>query len=373
METNTKLILAIAIAAGLGGALYMQKQSSQQLVDNHSLEAAASKMPKLDLTEERLKGADTIMIQRPATKAEGDKPGKEALSHTLQKVGEEWQLSAPVTAKANATNVKSLLDNLPKLKLTEEVSAGKDDYARWKVGSEDAVRVTVKKGQEVLFDGYFGDSGSRGQMTRIEGTDGVYTVKGYSSFLYDRETKDWRDKTIFKLEEKDVVKVAISNPRGNFLFEKSGEEWTGKYGKDSASGAIEKFQSSKVTDMVRAFKALNAVDFGDGMTPEQTGLDKVDGKITLTLANGESRELTVGAEQTGSKRWATTSGSEQVFGVSAWVAGWLTAEPVKFQEGEKKPEGAGEAGDPGEIDPHGAMGAHGGMPMPDMAPGEGEP
>ena len=50
-------------------------------------------------------------------------------------------------------------------------------------------------------------------MTRLAGKDGVFAVKGYSSYLFNRDAKSWRDTTIFKFEEKDVQKVTLQNEK----------------------------------------------------------------------------------------------------------------------------------------------------------------
>ncbi len=48
-------------------------------------------------------------------------------------------------------------------------------------------------------------------MTRIAGKDGVYATKGYSSFLYSRDVKGWRDMAVLKFEDTDVTNVTIDN------------------------------------------------------------------------------------------------------------------------------------------------------------------
>ena len=179
---------------------------------------------------------------------------------------------SPAKAKANASNVKSLLENLPKLSLSEAINESKDEYDRWGVSDEKALHATFFKGQDIVFDVYFGENGSRGQMTRLAKQDGVYAIKGFSKWLYERDAKGWRDKSMLKFDDKEVVKVQIQNPNGVFVFDKAGEGWTGKHGKAVAQAKpIDKFQSSKVDDLLRAYKALAAIDFGDGKQPADVG------------------------------------------------------------------------------------------------------
>ncbi len=58
-------------------------------------------------------------------------------------------------------------------------------------------------------DVYFGKSGSRGQMARVAGKDGVYVARGYSSYLYTREVKNWRETSILKFEDANAIQVEV--------------------------------------------------------------------------------------------------------------------------------------------------------------------
>jgi hypothetical protein len=320
MDTQKKLYVALGLAVALGGGLYLQNRSNDRDAVAHSLQGRVANLPKIEITEEQTKTIDRIEItQHKDSKSE---------SIVLSKAGEEsWQLSEPLTAPANANNVKSLLDNLPKLRVAEEITSSPDDYVKWGLADDKALHAVFKKGEEIVFEGYFGDSGSRGQMTRLPGKDGVYSLKGYSKWLYDRDVKGWRDRSIFKFEDEDVSKVTVENENGSFVFEKSGEAWVSK-GK-----AIPDFKSNKVDDLVRAYKVLSAVDFGDGKSLEETGLDKPVATVTIELTGGSGKHvLAVGQNAEGSNRWVKSNSKEQIFSISSWAADWATAKPEKFME-----------------------------------------
>jgi hypothetical protein len=263
MDQQKKLYIGIAALAVLGGLLVFQRQGAQQDFDAHSLEGQTASLPKLDLGDEKVDAIDRVVLHKPA---ESDAGAPSEI--VLTKTGEEaWSLSAPIEAKANASSVKSLVDNLKKLSLTERISDSTEEYERWGVSDGKALHASFFKGEESVFDVYFGDNGSRGQMTRIAGQDGVFSVKGFSKWLYERDAKGFRDKSMFKFDDKEVVKVSIDNESGSFLFTKSGDAWVGEYGKNASSRkALEGFKPSKVDDLLRAYKGLSAMDFGDGTT-----------------------------------------------------------------------------------------------------------
>jgi hypothetical protein len=198
-------------------------------------------------------------------------------------------------------------------------------------------------------------------MTRIAGKEGVYAVKGYSSYLYARDAKGWRDLSLFKFEEGDVTAATIENEHGNFAFIKDGETWKGKFGKGKATPEpIKDFDDAKVKDFVRAYKTLNADGFADkGKTPADVGLDKPAASIVMTLKDGAKREVQVGKTAEGSSRWVKVSGSDEIWSISSWAADWATAEQKKFQKEKDKDGKDKKPADPTSM---------GGAPPPGMPP-----
>src|SRR5262249_54351234 len=145
----------------------------------------------------------------------------------LEKDGDAWKVTKPVAFAANQQNVKSLLDNLKELKLKDTIDNGTGQYATYELDDDKAVHTQVYKGADKALDLYFGKSGSRGQMTRIGGKDGVYVASGYSGYMYSREVKDWRDREILKFEDGNVISAEIDNSHGKFSFSKNDDKWSG--------------------------------------------------------------------------------------------------------------------------------------------------
>lgn len=349
MTTDKKLYAAVAVLAILGGAVYLQNKKRAEEASAHSVESAAEALPKLQLTDEQVKTIDRVEIQKPGEGGDGgDPPTSVAL---VKKGEEEWNVAEPVDAKGNASNVKSLLDNLKRLEVKEEIASTKDAWAKFDLTDDKALHAVFKKGDEVLLDMYVGENGSRGQMVRIAGRDGVYAVKGYSSFLYSRDVAGWRDKKIFEFDEKDVAKVTIENENGAFVFEKDGESWKAEHAEPKKPAKeIEEFDKAKLDSMIRAYKGLNATDFGDGKQPSDVGLAEPAATVTIELKGGSGKHvLKVGDTSEGSNRWVMKNGSNQIWSVSSWTADWATAKADKFQKSDEpdKPAGGAPTGMPG--------------------------
>jgi hypothetical protein len=368
LSTENKLYISLGVLAVLGGALFLQNKKDKAEAQSYTLSGQAATLPKIELSDDDLKQVDKITISKPATGDAGAPVDVE-----LTKSGEDWKLSKPVAASANQPNVKSLLDNLKTLKVTELIDASKTSYSKFGLGDDKALHAVFSKGNGVALDVYFGDSGGRGQMTRIAGKDGVYAVKGYSSYLYARDVKGWRDLTIFKFEDTQVSNVTIDNANGSFVFALEGDKWTSKFkkGKDGAADPIKNFEESKLKDMLRAYKALNADNFADkSKTPADVGLDKPTATVVFTLKDGAKREVTVGSTAEGTSRWIKATGSDEIWSISSWAAEWATADEKKFQKSDEKKPGSSDADHPNAH--HFSSGGPPGMGGPPGGP-PGEP
>ena len=344
LSTENKLYISLAVLAVLGGALFLQTKKEKEETASYTLSGQAAALPKLELSEDDLKKIDKITLSKPA----GDAGA--AVEVELTKTGEDWKLSKPIAASANQPNVKSLLDNLKTLKATELIDGTKNSYAKFGVSDDKALHAVFSKGNGVALDLYFGDSGGRGQMTRIAGKDGVYAVKGYSSYLYARDVKGWRDMAILKFEDTDVASVNIDNAHGSFAFSYDKGKTTKnefKKSKDAAAEPIKNYDESKLVDLLRAYKALNADNFADkGKTEADLGLDKPVATILFTLKDGAKREVRIGGTSEGSSHWVKVTGSEDIWSISSWAVEWATAEEKKFQKSEDKKPGSSDADHP---------------------------
>jgi Domain of unknown function (DUF4340) len=332
MNAEIKLYAAVGVLAVLGGALFLTNQKQKEEAATYTLSGQSANLPKIAITEDDVKAIDKVVLTKGA-----DEDGGAGREIELVKKGEEWRVARPTDATANASNVKSMLDNLKTLKVGEIIDPGKTSYDQYKVSDGKGLHAVFTKGNATVLDAWFGENGGRGQMARLAGKDGVYAIKGYSSYLYDRELKGWRDTTIFKFEDSAVNAVSIENEHGSFAFAKNGDKWSAKF-KEAKAGAakdIEKFDDSKLKDMLRAYKGLNADGFADkDKTAADLGLDKPTATIVMTLNDGAKREVKVGATAEGTSRWVQASGLNELVSISSWAADWALAEPKKFEKAD---------------------------------------
>lgn len=341
MNTEQKIYVGLGLLAVAAGALYLNRKSDAKDVSAHSVTAASADFPAIAVPKDDVDKITKLEVTTPK------KDDKEKVTVVLEKKGDNWVVVKPVEAKANAGNVKSALDNLKELKVKESIDHGTSTYAQYDLSDEKALHVVAYKGGDKAIDLYFGKSGSRGQMARIGGKDGVWIAGGYSSYLYSREVKNWRETEILKFEDANVIQTEVTNKNGVFSFSKNGDKWSGSVTLFDKDGKLnkkpekewKKFDEGKVKDMLRAYKALNAEDFADAKA--DTGLDKAateGGILHFKLKdNGGDITIKVGKTQKGSSRYAIKDGGDgTVYVLSSWAADWAVAKQDKFEKPDDK-------------------------------------
>jgi hypothetical protein len=326
MKNEQKIYAAAGVlAVVLGGLYFVQKSDKEEMIMHTPGAASSASLPDVKLATEDVDKITKIQIKNA---------GKGEV--VLEKQGDGWKLTKPVEYAANQQNVKSLLDNLKELKIKDTIDSSKNQYATYELDDDKSVHVQVFKDATKSLDLFFGKSGTRGQMTRLSDKDGIYVASGYSSYLYTRELKDWRDRDVLKFEDGNVISATLTNENGAFSFSKSDDKWTGTL----KGKPITNLDPEKVKDMLRAFKALTAEDFADGKGPTDTGLDK-PATLTFTLKdNGGTQKIDVGKTSTGSSRYAQKDSNPTVFILSSYAADWATAAQSKFQKPDSKDAGA---------------------------------
>lgn len=337
---NPKILQGLAALVVVGGFAGWQVSRDSK----KGAARTAADMPKLEGTDD----VDTIKITGP------EKDGKQT-EVVLEKKGDAWVLTQPVAYAANQASVKSLVDNFKEVKVSDVITdkATDEQKKNFELEPKKAVHVVASKGGATKVDWLFGKGGGRGQMMMIAGNDGVYAASNYSSWLYSKEVKGWRDSEILKLEEEKITALTISNTHGEFSFAK-GAAWDGSF----KGAKIVRFDAKKVEDAVRAFKGLSADDFADGKSDTELGLDKPEAVVTLTDKDGAKHTVRVGKVASGTNRYAKKDGVATAFVIASWPSDWATGDVSKYQEPVPSKDGKDAKG----AKPTSPMGEMPGMP-----------
>lgn len=268
----------------------------------------------------------------------------------LVKQGEDWRVAEPVDAKADQDAVKTALTKLEELELTGVAATKAKNHERLEVDEAKGTRVMAKTGDTVVFDGYVGVFQAGNSMLRLNGQEPVATVKGSIRYAFNKQVREWRDRTVTKVEPSDVQRAVFENGNGRFEFVRDGEDW-----KQVVAGRqkpIEPLDTSKVKGLVGTAASLNATDFAaPEVTAEQAGLGDGAPMATLTLGGEQGEQqivYRVGSQQE-NNYYLQREGDPTIYLVSSWIGGRLTPSAdtfIKKEAEEGAPQAAAAHGEP---------------------------
>ncbi len=313
LTRDKQILIAAVVLAGLGTAVYFQQKKDARV------------------GQETLSSAQLPSISGPEDVDKVEITNGEKTDVVLEKKDDKWWVTKPVNAVANQTNVKQLVDNMKELKVTEVVTTNATDDLKkgYELDAAKAVHVVASKAGDKKVDDYFGKSGSRGEMMMVNGNNTIYSASSFSVYLYNRDVRAWRDTEVLKFDDATANTATIENAHGVFSFTKANDKWSGTFN----GKPIERFDEEKVKSMLGTFKSLNAEDFGDGKSAADTGLDKPEGTMTLTLKDNAGKFVVhVGKVSSGTSRYAQKDGSDTIYVIAGFANEYVTAEVSKFQK-----------------------------------------
>jgi hypothetical protein len=313
---------------------------------------AAPALPSLALSPEAAAAVTRLELTRP-----DDAEPPRSSTIVLERRGATWNLTAPLHAPASADKVAALLANLQDLQVDKRLDAGSGFYDRYDLTQAKALHVVAQADGRTVVDFFAGQSSEQGQLVRLPGVPGLFALinRGphrYQGFLYARDLRGWRDPTLLAFDEADVVVVEIVNPHGAFTFTRRGVAWTGAFAR-RRDGKVEaprptwpRFDPARLDELLHAYHALAADDFGDARDKASAGLDRAEqtgGVVHIRLRqNLRPLSLLVGGMAPGGSRfaipgsrWAVTDdtgGSDDaLYALSPWTARWATADERLFE------------------------------------------
>ena len=355
MKKGRKIFLAAAGLSVLGGAFFLIDGAGSPPVSTPVPASAVIVLPQIALPKAAAERVTKIELASPD---DGDKSRLQLI--TIERLGGTWEITTPIKTAASAPEVAELLANLETLHVWKLVDPGTAFYDSYDLTEAKALHVVVWADAQPLVDFFCGKSSQDGQLARLPGRDGIWSLvnwgsEGYQGFLYTRELRSWRETAIFNFQEDDVVSIEISNRNGVLRLSRDAarpsDPWRGTRAKRSASGKLAgaggawtAFDPEKVRQLLREYHALSADDFADGVSLAAAGLDRAQatgGVIDLQLRSGVHLTLRVGRLSSNRTRWAIKDsrwaikdgGDGTIYALSPFTAGWAMADAAKFESG----------------------------------------
>jgi len=248
----------------------------------------------------------------------------------LERAGQDrWQLTRPVSYPADSGAVEGLVEKLKELEFGDLVTELKAKHAEHEVDEAKGIRVVVSDGKKDLADFYVGKVVDSFTMLRLNGKDQVFQAVGSLRYAFEREIKDWRNRTILELKPEELRKLQVTTPEGAIVLARPDEKTPWKAERSAAK--IDQLDSATVSNLLSTFSSLSAVDFADGMDAAKAGLDKPAATIVATDKAGKQTTLLIGGHE-GEDYRVRAQDNPQIFVIKKYTAENLLLRPVDFRE-----------------------------------------
>jgi len=230
---------------------------------------------------------------------------------SLRKKADGWSVEVnKKTYAADAATVDNLLNTAAKIRIESIVSRSPGKYPAFEVDAENGVDVRIEDttAQKSLAHFVVGKSGPDLFSTylRLADAQQVVLASGMLKMAFERELKDWRNKTIFSLNQQEITGYQVAGDLQYQLQKSANGAWE--------MIAPEKFAPKKelVEDCLKTIAALNAADFAEGRL-QDFQLDKPAREITVTLKSGPARTLLIGKEKNAFQRFVKKADADTVY------------------------------------------------------------
>ncbi len=233
---------------------------------------------------------------------------------TLAKNGVDWQITQPVEAPAEESEVSSLLGEITSAKAVEIASETTEDLGKYGLdkpkltliarlqGGEERVLTLGSKSEER----YFAKNSAQPQIFKVE------------SSLFDKlNTKPFnlRDKHVVKLNKDELTSIRIKNPNLTMVAEKNKEgKWIVK---EPADKKDKEAQSWRIFDPLENNQATEILDKPPAAIVAK--LRKPAVEIKLTGKDGKTTSLLVSAAD-GDSAYVRVEGRPEIFKVGKQMA-----------------------------------------------------
>ena len=167
-------------------------------------------------------------------------------------------------------------------------------------------------------------------LVRLPGKDEVWTGLGSFRYNFDRDTSNWRDKTITKFTQGDAEKIEVKGKSGARVVVKNegGDKWSVV----ESTLPVPKLDPSVPTGIVSALASLITNEFADDAKPADTGLDAPSTTVIVSIKGGKTVTLLVGNKKGEEDYYVKTPESPQVYLVKRYNIDRVVKRPIDFRD-----------------------------------------
>lgn len=301
MKPRKTLILLVVFAVLLAAVMLVErrgkKTSEAKEKENYLVDIAAADVEKLEL-KTAAPGGTAATAAGPIAFAKNDKG--------------EWQITAPLAAKADPTEAGSLVDAFAKLRIDRVVDKApadlktyeipKSEVTLWVKGRPSPVRVLI--GMENPLD--------KSLFAKRDDDAKIVLLPSSLTSILGKTLFDFREKDVFKFDTAEVKSVHLQFKDTEWQAARTDGPW-------SLTVPVKALAARSPLDtLLDSLSSVKAKEFlAEEKKPEDMkkfGLDKPEIRVTLGMpASGKT--VVFDFRKEGDKAYATTSGSTKIIAV----------------------------------------------------------
>lgn len=179
---------------------------------------------------------------------------------TLVKEGKKWLIKNPVNYPADPNRMQSILKSLNNLTVDNVISKSLKKQAKFGVDDSLGIRIKTFYNENLATDFYIGKNSRDYSHTYFRKAKDakIFVGSQISKYNFNREVKDWRDKTILKHNKDDISMIKIQKTNDSFVFQKDSVGWQGV----NAGGNF-KVKNSKIDKIQNLLTNFRCTNFND--------------------------------------------------------------------------------------------------------------
>ena len=216
---------------------------------------------------------------------------------TLSKQDDNWVVASMDNYPADGEGVAELLSKVTEFKNTQRVSNNPEKQLEFEVDSTGVEAKLMDASDKVLAHLFVGKttSGFLSSYVRPADSNDVYVAQGYLQSVFNKDTRTWKDRTIFNFNKGIATQLNIISPEETVELRLDADgAW--QMLKPIAAAA----KTTEVDALLTTFSGLDTDDFAEAKDElAEYGLDTPQSTISAVLNDGTTATLHVGKEEEG--------------------------------------------------------------------------
>ena len=216
---------------------------------------------------------------------------------TLSKQDDNWVVASMDNYPADGEGVAELLSKVTEFKNTQRVSNNPEKQLEFEVDSTGVEAKLMDASDKVLAHLFVGKTtpGFLSSYVRPADSNDVYVAQGYLQSVFNKDTRTWKDRTIFNFNKGIATQLNIISPEETVELRLDADgAW--QMLKPIAAAA----KTTEVDALLTTFSGLDTDDFAEAKDElAEYGLDTPQSTISAVLNDGTTATLHVGKEEEG--------------------------------------------------------------------------